>query len=259
MYWYKQFKELMKDKRGSSVIEFAMGLLLFVTFIAFVVDLLIVGGKRFNVGQEATDISRTLAKQGGVMSVTPEGYPGGDTAYLTSTEMLQKIEKRMKRSGLGEYKDGKWFVTLTEFDNDGKKVRTGKLEPDTDFDVDYMNSMDVKISASYRWRLMRIILADKAPDSPVTAERHSVSEFKYNFDDWKNERYDSDPLSEPESPNLEDYLPGAGEDEGSGENGEDNGDTGGEGDADQEEDIVDDGQGDGNSGEIDFPIEEPIE
>lgn len=256
MYWYKRVKELIKDKKGSSVIEFAMGLLLFVTFVAFVVDLLLVGGKRFNVGQEATDISRTLAKQGGVMSVTPEGYPGGDTAYLTSTEMLQKIEKRMKRSGLGEYGDGVWFVTLTEFDNEGNEIRSGRLTPNTNFKVDYMNSMDVKISASYRWRLMRFILADNAPDTPVTAERHSVSEFKYNFNDWKGERYDSDPLDEYEEPDYGDYEPGTDLDEGT---GEDNGDTGGEGDADQEEDIIDDGQGDGNSGEIDFPIEEPIE
>lgn len=188
---YKNMKKRLSNDKGSAVIEFAIGLMIFVILVSFTVDLLLVGSKRFNIGQEATDISRILAKQGGVLKETPEGYPGGDEAYLNTNEMLAKIEDRMLGSGLGTYNEGIWSVTLTEYDTNGNQIRTGTLTPETHFDVDYMHSMDVRINASYSWKLMNVIFGrdSETSKSNVGAKRHAVSEFKYDFDTWEGEEY----------------------------------------------------------------------
>lgn len=170
------------------MIEFAIGLLLFVLFIAFTVDVLIVGGKRFNIGQETTDIARVLAKQGGVLESVPQGYPGGDKAYLNANQLIYRVEARMKSTGLASYDDKGWEMILTEYDKNGRVVRTGALTPSTHFDVDYMHSFDVKIKAKYNWTLMNIILGNKISETNVGATRHAVSEFKYDFDTWEGEQ-----------------------------------------------------------------------
>lgn len=189
MHLYRKIKVKLKDKKGSSVIEFAVGLLLFVIFTAFVVDLLVAGGKRFNIGQEATDISRTLAKQGGVMSAVPKGYPGGSAGYLNSGQMIAKIEDRMIRSGFQRYGQGDWNVTLTEYDENGNQVRSGLLTPSSNFKVDYMHSFDIKINGEYTWKLMNVIVGDSLSEQTVTAKRHAVSEYKYDFKTWEGEKY----------------------------------------------------------------------
>lgn len=187
----KKLQHKVQEKKGSAVIEFAIGLMIFVILVSFTVDLLLVGSKRFNIGQEATDVARVLAKQGGVLKTTPDGYPGGDEAYLNASEMLAQVERRMQSSGLGSYDEGIWSVTLTEYDTNGNQIRTGTLSPDTHFDVDYMHSMDVRINASYSWKLMNVIFGRDSQNSKadVGAKRHAVSEFKYDFDTWEGEEY----------------------------------------------------------------------
>ncbi|WP_214873480.1 hypothetical protein [Exiguobacterium sp. s140] len=233
MKTYDEIKNRLSEERGSQFIEFTIALLLFVVFIAFTTDLLIIGGKRFGVNQEVTEVVRVLGKQGGVVKDTPDGYPGGDDMYMTSNELLTKIERKMVSTGLGTRDEGLWQVTLSEYDRSGNLVRTGRLTPETVFDVDYMNSMDVEIRASYQWMGMKLILGNMSPTSNVGAERHTVSEFKYDFDEWKSESYTKDAVEEEWEETEDDYVPDNVEDGSTAEE-----ETGGELDAEEVEDIT---------------------
>ena len=181
-----KLRRKLREREGSSMIEFAMALFIFVIVTAFIVDMLFVGHKRFLIARETTDISRTLAVQGGVASAVPVGYPGGDRAYLTSKELYLKLDDTM--SGANIERD-EWSVKLTEYNTSGEIIRNIQLTPQTSFKIDYMNSMDIEIDATYNWKLMRIITAGALDEAGVGAKRHAVSEFKYNFDEWEGEGY----------------------------------------------------------------------
>lgn len=183
---WKRFSDKLKEEKGSSVIEFAIALLMFVLLVAFFVDMLTIGGKRFLIAQETTTISRVIGVQGGVSSAVPTGYPGGDRSYLTSLELYKKINDKMADTNI---QTDEWTATLTEYNTQGQIIRELQLTPQTDFRVDYMHSMDIAISASYQWTLMNFISGGMLNDASVGAKRHTVSEFKYNFDEWEGEGY----------------------------------------------------------------------
>lgn len=181
----KVMKQL-KDKKGSSMLEFAIALLFFVLLTAFLVDMLTIGGKRFVIAQETTELSRVIGVQGGVSSAVPTGYPGGDRAYLTSLELYKQIDDKLEQSNI---ETEQWSATLTEYNKGGQVLRKVLLTPQTNFRVDYMNSMDIQIDASYSWKLMSLVTGGLLDNANVGAKRHTISEFKYNFDEWEGEGY----------------------------------------------------------------------
>ncbi|WP_442637631.1 hypothetical protein [Rossellomorea marisflavi] len=182
----KRIREKIKNKEGSSYIEFAIGLMLFVCLTAFTIDLLFVGHKRFIIAQETTDIARVLSVQGGVLSSTPTGYPGGSETYSNSQRIYKRIQSRLEGADI---QPGDWEVHLTKYNKQGKPVQSVLLNKDTNLKVDYMESMDVEIKAGYKWKFLEYTIGEVAKKQNVGAVRHSVSEFKYNFDNWEGERY----------------------------------------------------------------------
>ena len=168
------------------MIEFGMALLVFVILTAFLVDMLVIGSKRFLIAREATEIARIVSVQGGVSSAVPTGYPGGDKAYLTSMELVKRIDEQMAQSNIEREQ---WKATMREYDKSGAVLREIELTPQTSLRVDYMNSMDIHIDATYNWTMMSVITGGLLDDADVGAKRHAVSEFKYNFDEWEGEAY----------------------------------------------------------------------
>lgn len=183
---WKRITDKLNENKGSSIIEFAIALMMFVLIVAFFVDILTVGGKRFLIAQETTKISRVIGIQGGVGSAVPVGYPGGDRSYKTSLELYKQIDEKMKSTNIER---DAWSATLTEYDKNGQVIKEVLLTPQTSFRVDYMHSMDIEISASYSWKMMNVITGGLLNDANVGAKRHTVSEFKFNFDEWEGEGY----------------------------------------------------------------------
>lgn len=183
---WKRCTDKLKREEGSSIIEFTIALLIFVLLVAFFVDMLMIGGKRFLIAQETTGISRVIGVQGGVSSAVPVGYPGGDRSYLTSLELYKKINEKMADANI---ESTEWTATLTEYNTKGQVIRELQLTPQSNFRVDYMHSMDIEISASYQWKMMNVITGGVLNEASVGAKRHTVSEFKYNFDEWEGEGY----------------------------------------------------------------------
>lgn len=181
-----RLKRKILNKEGSSVIEFALGLMIFVALTAFVVDLLIVGHKRYIIAQETTDISRVLGVQGGVLSSVPTGYPGGSKTYTTSDELSKRIASKLEGTGI---ENDKWSVILTKYDKQGVAIQRIPLSDKSNLKVDYMESLDIEIKAEYKWKFLEYTIGELAKEQNVGAKRHAVSEFKYNFDEWEGERY----------------------------------------------------------------------
>lgn len=181
----KKLRNKLSNQKGSSVLEFAIGLIIFVMIAAFAFDLFFIGQKKFHISTYTTKTARILGVQGGVTTATPQGFPGGDTQYLTSSELTDYIQRAMDGIHIKDY-----TVTLKEFDKSGNIVKQTTLGNGTDFQVDYRNTLEINIDATYQWSAMKYISGGILDKSSVGASRNATSEFKYNFDEWDGEAYD---------------------------------------------------------------------
>lgn len=212
----KYFKKL-KNKKGTQFIEVGIGLMFFVISVAFFVDLAVIGNKHFKVGNETGRISRMISIQGGISSKAPEGFPGGENAYTNSSELYNQVKSKLENNG---FTSNEWKILFTEYDKSGRVIRKDiLLTPTSNFNVDYMHSMDVKLSVKYNWYIFSQIVPIMASDRTMNSERHSIGEFKFNYDDWESEE-NNDAKEPPPPENTDD---GEIIDDGTG-NGDNNGD-----------------------------------
>lgn len=165
-----------KSKRGSSVLEFAFGLLTFVMLAAFVVDVVIIATKQFTVSQVSNELSRQIAIQGGVRQSAPAGFPGGQKAYVTSREMHAYIDEALRDTGISS---SDWSMQMTGFSPDGYSVQRVSLSDGSNFEVDYRNSFDFTIKYEYNWTIMGQLVPTMNSMREVHQKRGSVSEYKY--------------------------------------------------------------------------------
>lgn len=144
----KKIVNLVKDERGATLLEYVIGLLMFVVFVAFSLDILFVATRYHLMGREVNDIARALSVQSGTTAEVPYGFPGGDDAYLTSSEILNRITKTARAVG---FEDHEWELYLEETDANGNVVRSGVLTEKSNFPVDYLNKITVHFRGTYRW------------------------------------------------------------------------------------------------------------
>lgn len=170
----RKMRQKIKEKKGSIFIEYALGLLLLVTFVAFCVDAILIGHKHYYIGEEMGNISRTLSVQSGAEVVTPRGYPGGSNAYKTSGEIMQRLEKVASAAG---FERDEWDVYVVEKNADGVVVKSGKLTPTTNFNVAYMNQISIQFSGVFDWAVLSSIVPFLGNDRYLEVERISIAEF----------------------------------------------------------------------------------
>jgi len=171
----KKIKSL-RSKKGASVLEFAFGLLTFVLLVAFVVDVIIIANKQFVVSQTANEIVRQIAVQGGVMRTAPEGYQGGNNAYVDSGEMFVQLSENFRDAGMS---DRNWSMRLDGYDANGVRVQSEDLSNRTNFSVDYRDNFEFEIKYEYNWAIIGQLIPPMRENRDVSQKRSSVSEFKY--------------------------------------------------------------------------------
>lgn len=174
---FKKIKSL-KSKKGSSVLEFAFGLLTFVLLVAFVVDVIIIANKQFVVSQTANDIVRQIAVQGGVMRTAPVGFQGGNNAYVDSGELFVQLSENFRDSGIS---DSNWSMRLDGYDANGVRVQSENLSNRTNFSVDYRNNFEFEIKYQYNWVIIGQLIPPMRANRDASQKRSSVSEFKYTM------------------------------------------------------------------------------
>lgn len=172
----ESFREKLKSKKGSSVLEFAFGLLTFVLLAAFVVDVITIANKQYTVSQTANQLARQIAIQGGIKPNAPEGYPGGDRAYMDAGEMVIFLEEELVDAGIAP---DQWSFKIESFSSDGHIVASQPLDYNTNLEVDYQNLFDFEIEYSYYWNIMKQVIPMLQEETSASQKRSSISEFKY--------------------------------------------------------------------------------
>lgn len=176
MEWIHALKNKSKSKKGASVLEFAMGLLIFVLLFAFAVDIIMITTKQHTVSQTANQIARQIAIQGGVKQSAPTGYPGGDKAYMDSKEMVVYLQEEFKDAGIAPTE---WKLELEGFSPSGHPVGVRSLTNGTNFEVDYQNLFEFEIEYQYKWNIIGQIIPPMGKMSTSVQKRSAISEFKY--------------------------------------------------------------------------------
>ena len=175
----KQMRKKLKERKGSIFIEYTIGLLMLVVFVAFCVDILLIGHKHYYIGEEMGNISRTLSVQSGAEMMTPTGYPGGDEAYQTSGEILSRMELIAEAAG---FERSEWDLYVVETNQDGDVVRSGKLSETSDFKADYLNRISVQFSGTFDWAILSSAVPSVGTDKLLEIERISMAEYLRNYD-----------------------------------------------------------------------------
>src|SRR5690625_2761867 len=141
----------LKDSKGSMFIEYTIGLLLLVVFVAFCVDVILIGHKHYYIGEELGTIARTLSVQSGAEITTPTGFPGGEEAYRTSGEIIDRMEVIANAAGFDE---SEWSLYVLETNHNGDVVQRGELTHGTDFRAEYMNRISVQFVGTFNWEVL---------------------------------------------------------------------------------------------------------
>lgn len=166
----------IKEKKGMSTIEFAIGMLILFGVLVFIIDLSKIAYVYYIANQQLNYVSRTIGIEGGVHATEPSGFP---ETYYTSSQVLKSMENTFGGVGV-EPSD---FSVIIK---DNKTHKSVKLTPVSNITVDYTKGVDVELHVKYKWSLFGQIVPSINKDREFVVKRYVVSEFKYNYNDWNS-------------------------------------------------------------------------
>lgn len=167
----QRIKSAKNNKKGFLAIEIAIGCIIFLMVLCFLMDLVVLGWRFAVISQTNSYLARTVGLQGGILASAPHGFPGGDNAYVSISEMQNAIAESFARAGIqeGEY-----------------RVRINGVPLNSGIKVDYRDFLTTEIEVDYRWaNLSNFIPGDLS--NTITSKRAVMSEFKYRYDQWTGE------------------------------------------------------------------------
>lgn len=164
-------KKAREDRRGSLALEIVIGCFIFLIVLCFLMDILLLGWKFSVVSQTNSYVARTVGLQGGVLSSAPTGFPGGNTAYFTTTEIANNIKSNFEKAGI---QSGDYTVTIN-----GVPLSSG-------IKVDYREDLTVEIQVKYKWAMTSNFIPGSISNW-ISSKRSVMSEFKYRYDTWYGE------------------------------------------------------------------------
>lgn len=174
-----KLKDRLNNNKGSMLIEYVIGLLMFVVFVAFAIDLIMVGHKHYYIGQEMANISRTLSVQSGIEEKAPNGFPGGNKSYQTSSQVLKRMDQIAKTAG---FEDDEWEIYLEEKDSTGKVVRKGTLQDNTNLKAEYLNQISLEFHGTYKWSVLSAGVPGVDAERNLTIKRIAMAEYVRNYE-----------------------------------------------------------------------------
>lgn len=167
-----KLNKFFNNKKGMSTINVVISIFIFIIVLSFFTDLLIFGGQLFVTSSVASDVARIAGVQGGVLSSTPTGYPGGSSAYQNSYELTSTVKEAMNGIGID---DSNYRVRINGYIlTNGQNVK-----------IDYLRPIQITVDYTYEWTLFENFL--NVPDANLTLKRNTKSEFKYNYGHWIGE------------------------------------------------------------------------
>lgn len=163
--------KLRRGRNGSMAIEIVIGCFIFLMVFCLLMDLVMLGWRFSVVSQTNSYVARTVGLQGGVLSSAPQGFPGGNDAYLSTSELMSGIQRSFEKGGIASDE----FTVLI----DGHPLSSGAR-------IDYREDIEIQIEVDYQWKYLSTMIPG-AVDNTITSRRSVISEFKYRYDDWYGE------------------------------------------------------------------------
>lgn len=167
----KNQRKRMKEKDGIWTIEFVIAVLITLMVLCALLDILILSWRFAVISQTTNHLARTIALQGGVERSVPQGYPGGDDVYLTTSELEDDVARMLEYSDI-ELEDYNIKINGVPF---GQNVR-----------VDYRGDIIVEMEVKYEWAFLSNFIPGNLSHS-VHSKRATISEYKYHYEDWIGE------------------------------------------------------------------------
>ena len=163
----------IKNKNGSMAIEIIIGCMMFLLVMCFFLDVTTLTWKLSVISQANTYIARTVGIQGGIKTSAPTGFPGGNTAYESSSEVLDKVKQSFNNAKIAD-SEYKIYINGITFKNS------------TNIEADYESILTTKIVVNYKWDMLSNFLPGNVSHS-ISSNRSVMSEFKYRYDSWIGE------------------------------------------------------------------------
>ena len=172
----KSIRKKIKSKKGASMVEFVMVVMIFLMVFSIGFDFIMLGYKYMSVSNYANDLVRTFSVQGGADVSAPKGFQGGASAYKTLSKI--KAEKKSFAKSIGSNPDdvNLYFVS---YDNLGKRNEIN-LDNTTGFTVKYLTSFEIIVE--YTPKLEILSNFNVSLKNKVRRVKMGVSEYVQNYE-----------------------------------------------------------------------------
>lgn len=167
-------EQIYKQKRqdGITTIEVLIIIVVVIPAILFICDMFMWGIQSVQVSQTTSVIARNVGIQGGYLSSAPEGYPGGDAGYISINKLHNFVSRRLQWSSDWTLKIGGNTLSATSYHQTAK--------------FDYTEDILIVLKVPYKWKLLSAY-SGRDIRTIITSSRATISEWKYNYDNWLGE------------------------------------------------------------------------
>lgn len=172
----KKSVKKLKSKKGATMIEFTISMLIFLVVFSAGFDFVMLGYKYMNVSSYANDLVRTMSVQGGAASSAPRGFQGGSSAYKTLNNIVSEKNAFTKTIGA---QNGDLKVYVNYDDGTGTRRRYN-LESITGFTVRYL--MPFEIEVEYTPTLEMLGNYGFSLNNRVKVVKAGISEYVQNYE-----------------------------------------------------------------------------
>lgn len=164
-------RKARKGRKGSMAIEIVIGCFIFLMVFCLLMDVVMLGWRFAVISQTNSYVARTVGLQGGVLNSAPNGFPGGNDAYLSTSELLAGVQRSFDKAGIAS---DEFSITIN-----GRPLSQGAQ-------IDYRDEIEISMSVDYEWRFLSNVVPG-AVENTIHSTRTVVSEFKYRYDTWYGE------------------------------------------------------------------------
>lgn len=176
-----KFFRKLKEKKGASMVEFTGAMFLFVILVVAGYEFFMMGNKYMTVSNYANDIARIISIQGGVDTITPNGFQGSGTQfneYKTSADIADSIAKLGDKIG----QDPSDISIYLKYQPDStSSFVTKRINAGSSIEIPYGDRFEVNVHYVFRLELLNNIV--KLADSHIIERtKGGVSEFEHNYE-----------------------------------------------------------------------------
>lgn len=163
-----------RKEKGFTTVEAIIVIFFVLPIFLFICDMFVWGIRTVTVAQTSSAIARQAGIQGGFLASAPAGYPGGDEGYISISELHDFVSKRMAWC-----EDDEWELKI------GSSTMSKSVAHKTP-EYDYTEDISVVLKTTYKWPLMSACTGQDI-ETTINSVRVTISEWKYNYDDWLGE------------------------------------------------------------------------